>query len=181
MGFPHTEDENTHLCFPAGQAKHFTSAHGAQAILCCINHITNVFCSQLLKYISRKAPQNMKEKTPGKKWKISKSFKAVFCFPLKVNFLILWNYRRVARNAEYWECAIILCKPLTPTHAPFSGSGWLIQVNFRENITLKKYPPSSNSSPLGIGKVLLWSHLARTAKPAFAGTKAESGKESLSQ
>lgn len=67
----------------------------------------------------------------------------MLCFPPKVNFLILWNYRQVRRNPEYWECAIISCKPLTPTHSPFTGSGWLIQVNFREKITLKKYPPPS--------------------------------------
>lgn len=101
----------------------------------------------------------------------------MLCFLSKVTFWILWNYRGMTRNTEYWESLIILCKPLTPPHSPFSWSDWLIQVNLRQKNYFKKAQPSSNSSLLGIGKVLLWSHLAGTAKTALAGTNAELGEK----
>lgn len=127
------------LCFPARQAKHGTSAHvalweGLVSTSLCKSHLKCFLKS--VKYTSRKASQKRKVKE-------NNYLKTMPCFPSRVNFLILWNYRQVTRNTEYWESAVILCKPLTPTYSPFSASGWVIQVNFREKNHFKKVSPLS--------------------------------------
>lgn len=76
---------------------------------------------------------------------------------------------------EYSESVIILCKPLTPTHSPFSESGWVIQVNFREKWLWKRTPQCQ--APGDRWKVLPWSHPARTTKQPWLIQMYNKGKQ----
>ena len=78
------EEKHTALFFPSRQAKHdkLLCAELWGSVSSCplhINHISSVFCSQSLKYISRKVPQNMKEKTPEN----CSTFKSWALFPIQ--------------------------------------------------------------------------------------------------
>lgn len=144
MFCPDRRHKHPSLCFLARQARHGTSAHsalreGLMLSSLCKSHLKCFL--KLVKYTFRNASQKMKVH------KKNKHLRTMLCFPSKVNFWILWNYRQMTRNTEYWESAIILCKPLTHILSLFCV--WLSHTSQLQGkeLLLKSIPPQQLISP----------------------------------